>query len=281
MGKMTKKSGNSTTESIEFVLTSATMIDQTRIDFEKTEATIKPGVDTQIGFTYSVSEEDSKTLEFKDYASLVNIENSDDEVASFTKAKDDNGNWYVNVTPKKVGTTTLTASLKKGGNVIGTGSKIVINVTDSEIITGAALKLTGTLNASEKPVTVNKIKYTYLALLTKNDYIGFYGAENTNNTTKKNSYLRNSSEFPKAVTSVSFKFNNSYGYANTDLIKVEFSTKVDMSNAETHLISTVKGKKEFEAKATGTGFKYVKISYADTEKNKTYSFLPNEIWYNF
>lgn len=281
LGKMTKESGDSTTESLEFVLTSATMIDQTRIDFEKTEATIKPGVDTQIGFAYSVSEEDSKTLKFEDYASLVNIENSNDEVASFTKAKDDNGNWYVNVTPKTVGTTTLTASLKKGGNVIGTGSKIIINVTDSEILTGKALKLTDTLNESEKSVKVNKIKYSYLALLTKNDYIGFYGAENQKNSTKKNSYLRNSSAFSKDVTSVSFKFNKNYGYGNNDLIKVEFSAKVDMSNAETHFISTVKGKKEFEAKATGTGFKYVKISYADTEKNKAYSFLPNEIWYNF
>lgn len=281
LGKMSKKSDNSTTESLEFVLTSATMIDQTRIDFEKTEATIKPGVATQIGFTYSVSEEDSKTLEFKDYASLVNIENSNDEVASFTKAKDDNGNWYVNITPKAVGTTTLTASLKKGGNTIGTGSKLVINVTDSEIITGTALKLTGTLNESEKSVTVNNVKYTYLALLTKNDYIGFYGAENRNNTTKKYSYLRNSSAFPKDVTSVSFKFNNSYGYDNTDLIKVEFSTKPDMTNAESHLISTVKGEKEFEAKATGTGFKFVKISYAETEAMKKNSFLPNEIWYNF
>lgn len=282
LGKMTKQSGKSTTESIEFVLTSATMIDQTRIDFEKAEATIKPGVDTQIGFTYSVSEEDSKTLEFKDYASLVNIENSDDEVASFTKAKDDNGNWYVNVTPKKVGTTTLTASLKKGGNVIGTGSKIVINVTDSEIITGAALKLTGTYSgATEKSTTVNKIKYSYVGLLTRNDYIGFYGVDNDNNTGKVNSYLRNTSAFPKDVTSVSFKFNNSYGHTNADIIKVEFSAKVDMTNAETHLISTVQGKKEFEAKATGTGFKYVKISYADTEAMKPWSFLPNEIWYNF
>lgn len=279
LGKMTNKQK---VESLEFVLTSATMIDQTRIDFEKTEATIKPGVDTQIGFTYSVSEEDSKTLEFKDYASLVNIENSNDEVATFSKAKDDNGNWYVNITPKAVGTTTLTASLKKGGNVIGTGSKLVINVTDSEIITGASLKLTGTYSgATEKSVTVNKIKYSYVGLLTTNNYIGFYGVDNDKNTGKVNSYLRNASAFSKDVTSVSFKFNNSYGYANADIIKVEFSKKADMSDAETHMVSTEKGKKEFEAKVEGTGFKFVKISYADTEGMKKYSFLPNEIWYNF
>lgn len=281
LGKMTT-SNKKTTESLEFVLTSATMIEQTRIDFEETSAIIKPGADSQVKFTYSVSEEDAKNLTVNDYATLVQIENSDDEVATFTKATDANGNWYVNITPKKVGTTTLTASLKKGDTPLGTRSTLTVTVTDSEIVNGTSLKLTDTFSGKdEKSAKVNGIQYKYKGLKSVNGYVGFYGVDNGNNSDKCESYLRNATAFKKDVTSVSFKFKNSYGYANADIIKVEFSKKLDMSDSETHLISTEKGKTEFTATATGTGYKFVKISYADTAAMKGYSFLPNEIWFNF
>ncbi|MBE6142920.1 MAG: hypothetical protein E7177_02895 [Erysipelotrichaceae bacterium] len=139
-------------------------------------------------------------------------------------------------------------------------SKTEINLTSSKLLGFAGTSVA--YGDGEATVDGVKMKYTQVSCYTNNDGTN-NGLQMRNKTANGGvaSSIETASAIESGIKSVKLTFAATKStYDNEGMMKFEFSNNADFSEAETVLMNTVKGTKEYEVTASVATYKYVRIT---------------------
>lgn len=236
-----------------FIVTKATSVAETRVDFaeSKVTTTLKESID--VSYSWSLADGDN---------GKISASSEDETIAKVTLNA---GKKLVTITPVKTGTVKIKLAIN-GKTKTDTTDKelaydeleVTISAHTNITMTGANLKIGSSYNSTEKTTTYEGTTYAYKAM----KYDSSYGTMTLASASKSNSVastFRNTTAYDSGILSFTVKMQSN-SYKNDNILKIEFGDD-ENCDKESFLMSTKKNKIEYVFTPTVSTYKYFKVSY--------------------